>query len=111
MFTLEEIKEILDGDDATTLDGYNLIRTNLMSKLSPALLEVENLNEQIKNLTEENARLKQANVTLYSKVESQILNKPDENDRSGNPDAEDDLVTPPTPAEVLEENVKSYMDF
>ena len=40
MFTLDEIKEILDADDATTLDGYNLIRTNLMTKLSPAITEV-----------------------------------------------------------------------
>ncbi|MBO6300962.1 MAG: hypothetical protein J6N15_00800 [Ruminiclostridium sp.] len=111
MFTLDEIKEILDADDATTLDGYNLIRTNLMTKLSPAITEVESLNSQIKNLTEENDRLKQANATLYSKIEGQILGKPaDKNERSGDPDATEDDLDEKTPAEVLEENVSAYME-
>ena len=111
MFTLDEIKEILDADDATTLDGYNLIRTNLMTKLSPAITEVDGLNATIRNLTEENDRLKQANATLYSKIEGQILGKPaDKNDRSGDPDATEDDTDEKTPAEVLEENVSAYME-
>lgn len=111
MFTLDEIKEILDADDATTLDGYNLIRTNLMTKLSPVITEVDGLNATIRNLTEENDRLKQANATLYSKIEGQILGKPaDKNERSGDPDATEDDPDEKTPAEVLEENVNAYME-
>ncbi len=111
MFTLDEIKEILDADDATTLDGYNLIRTNLMTKLSPVITEVDALNATIRNLTEENDRLKQANATLYSKIEGQILGKPtDKNERSGDPDATDDDPDEKTPAEVLKENVSAYME-
>ncbi len=111
MFTLEEIKEILDADDATTIDGYNLIRTNLMTKISPAITEVDGLNTMIKNLTEENERLKQANATLYSKIEGQILGKPaTANERSGDPEAKEDDPEEKTPAEILTENVKSYMD-
>lgn len=109
MFTLDEIKEILDADDATTIDGYNLIRTNLMTKLSPVITEVDGLNNMIKNLTEENDRLKQANATLYSKIEGQILGKPaTENERSGDPAAEEDPEEK-TPAEVLTENITAYM--
>lgn len=111
MFTLDEIKEILDADDATTLDGYNLIRTNLMTKLSPVITEVDGLNATIRNLTEENNRLKQANATLYSKIEGQILGKPaDKNERSGDPDETEDDPDEKTPAEVLEENVSAYME-
>lgn len=108
MFTLDEIKAILDADDATTLDGYNLIRTNLMTKLSPAITEVEDLNAQLRTAREENERLKQANATLYTKIESQIMKKPDVNDRSGDPEAENDGDGEPTAEEKLVETVKEY---
>lgn len=108
MFTLDEIKAILDADDATTVDGYNLVRTNLMTKLSPALTEWEDLKSENARIREENDRLKQANATLYSKIETQIMGKPDANDRSGDPAAEDPENTEPTAEEKLDLSVKDY---
>ena len=105
MYTLEEIKAILDSDDAMTLDGYNLIRTNIMSTVSPALEEVAALNGRIKELEVENERLKNANITLYNKVEKQIM-KPAEIEK----EKEEDEEEIKTPEEVLKENIELYKD-
>lgn len=104
MFTLEEIKTILDADDATTLDGYNLVRTNIMSTVAPALDEVVALEGRIKELEIENDRLKQANMTLYNKVEKQIMKADDQKDED---EKEAEIITP---EEALDENIAAYKD-
>ena len=104
MFTLDEVKAILDADDALTLDGYNLVRTNIMSTVAPALDEVAALEGKIKELEIENDRLKQANMTLYNKVEKQIM-KADEQ----KVEVEEETETL-TPEQALDENIAAYKD-
>lgn len=104
MFTLDEVKTILDADDALTLDGYNLVRTNIMSTVAPALDEVAALEGKIKELEIENGRLKQANMTLYNKVEKQIM-KADEQ----KVEVEEETETL-TPEQALDENIAAYKD-
>ena len=104
MFTLDELKQIMDADDALTLDGYNLVRTNIMSAVAPALDEVTQMTGRIKELEIENDRLKQANMTLYNKVEKQIMrtdSTPEEPDEPDEPEK--------TPEEILKDNVNAYM--
>lgn len=102
MYTLDEVKTILDTDDAMTLEGYNLMRTNLLTVLAPALEEVAALEGHIKELEIENERLKAANITLYNKVEKQIM-KTDEEEQEEETEVK-------TAEEVLEENVRAYAD-
>lgn len=104
MFTLDEIKQIMDADDALTLDGYNLVRTNIMSAVAPALDEVNSMSGKIKELEIENDRLKQANMTLYNKVEKQIM-------RADLPIEEPTEPEEPekTPEEILKDNIAAYM--
>lgn len=104
MFTLEEVKAILDADDALTLDGYNLVRTNIMSTVAPALDEVAALEGHIKELEIENDRLKQANMTLYNKVEKQIMKADDQKDED---EKEAEIITP---EQALDENIAAYKD-
>ena len=104
MFTLEEVKAILDADDALTLDGYNLVRTNIMSTVAPALDEVAALEGKIKELEVENDRLKQANMTLYNKVEKQIMKTDDQK-----VEVEEETETL-TPEQALDENIAAYKD-
>lgn len=104
MFTLDEVKAILDADDALTLDGYNLVRTNIMSTVAPALDEVAALEGKIKELEIENDRLKQANMTLYNKVEKQIMKADDQK-----VEVEEETETL-TPEQALDENIAAYKD-
>lgn len=104
MFTLDEVKAILDADDALTLDGYNLVRTNIMSTVAPALEEVAALEGKIKELEVENDRLKQANMTLYNKVEKQIMKADDQK-----VEVEEETETL-TPEQALDENIAAYKD-
>ena len=104
MFTLDEVKAILDADDALTLDGYNLVRTNIMSTVAPALDEVAALEGKIKELEVENDRLKQANMTLYNKVEKQIMKADDQK-----VEVEEETETL-TPEQALDENIAAYKD-
>ena len=104
MFTLDEVKAIMDADDALTLDGYNLVRTNIMSTVAPALDEVAALEGKIKELEVENDRLKQANMTLYNKVEKQIMKADDQK-----VEVEEETETM-TPEQALDENIAAYKD-
>lgn len=104
MFTLDDLKTILDADDALTLDGYNLVRTNIMSTVAPALDEVAALEGKIKELEIENDRLKQANMTLYNKVEKQIMKADDQK-----VEQEEETETL-TPEQALDENIAAYKD-
>lgn len=104
MFTLDEVKAILDADDALTLDGYNLVRTNIMSTVAPALDEVAALEGKIKELEIENDRLKQANMTLYNKVEKQIMKA---DDQKVEQEEESETLTP---EQALDENIAAYKD-
>lgn len=104
MFTLDELKTILDADDALTLDGYNLVRTNIMSTVAPAIDEVAALEGKIKELEIENDRLKQANMTLYNKVEKQIMKTDDQK-----VEVEEETETL-TPEQALDENIAAYKD-
>ena len=107
MFTLDEIKTILDAEEYASIEGYNLIRTNLMSQASSAITEMDAANAAIKRLEEENAKLKQANMTLYSRIESNIMHKePDEEDKDeegGEPDYDEE--------KELEANIKAYAEI
>lgn len=104
MFTLDDLKMILDADDALTLDGYNLVRTNIMSTVAPALDEVAALEGKIKELEIENDRLKQANMTLYNKVEKQIMKADDHKVE------EEEETETLTPEQALDENIAAYKD-
>lgn len=107
MFTLDEIKSILDAEDYASIDGYNLIRTNLMSQASTAITEMDAANATIKRLEEENAKLKQANMTLYSRIESNIMhNEKDEEDNDEDGDGSDY-----DEEKELEENIKAYAEI
>lgn len=107
MFTLDEIKTILDAEDYASIEGYNLIRTNLMSQASTAINEMDAANAAIKRLEEENAKLKQANMTLYSRIESNIMRKEsdeeDKDEEGGEPDYDEE--------KELEANIKAYAEI
>lgn len=103
MFTLDEIKQILDNDQYGTQDGYNLIRTGIMEKLASVPQEFADRQSEIDRLKKENERLTAANVTLYNKVEQQILQpagKTQEEDPEEDPEFD--------PEEVLADNVALY---
>lgn len=108
MYTLDEIKEILDAEDATTLDGYNVVRTNIMTRAAEAINEIDTANRNITHLTEENDRLKAANMTLYTKIEKQIIESQDPGkDQEEHADDGEDR----TAEEVLEDNITAYKDI
>lgn len=108
MYTLDEMKQILDAEDATTLDGYNVVRTNIMTRAAEAINELETANGTISHLTEENERLKAANMTLYSKIEKQIMGTQDPGKDQEN---QSDDGEERTPEEVLEDNIIAYKDI
>lgn len=108
MYTLEDIKQILDAEDATTLDGYNVVRTNIMTRAAEAINELDTANGNIAHLTEENERLKAANMTLYSKIEKQIMDTQDPG-KEQEEKAEDGEER--TAEEVLEDNITVYKDI
>lgn len=101
MFTLEDIKTILDNDQYGTQDGYNLIRTGIMEKLAPVPQEFADKESEIMRLKKENERLTAANITLYNKVESQIMT-PQKPEDEPEPEPYDNTD------EVLSENIAMY---
>lgn len=108
MYTLDDIKQILDAEDATTIDGYNAVRTGIMTRAAEAINEIDTANANITHLTEENERLKAANMTLYSKIEKQIMN----NQNPGKEQEEDaNDGDERTAEEVLEDNIVAYKDI
>lgn len=107
MFTLDDIKGILDAEDYASLEGYNLIRTNLMSQASSAITEMDAANATIKRLEDENEKLKQANMTLYSRIESNIMHKEPDDDDGGDDGGEPDYDE----EKELEANIKAYADI
>lgn len=109
MYTLDDIKEILDAEDSNTIDGYNVVRTNIMLRAAEAINELDAANAQLATMTAENERLKAANMTLYSRIESQIMKKDDGTD-PGNDDGDDDGEEK-TMEEELEDNINAYKDI
>lgn len=110
MYTLDELKEILDAEDSNTLDGYNVIRTNIMTKAAEAITELETANATLENLKKENERLKAANMTLYSRVESQIMKKEEDGkkEEGGKGEEEDEERDD---EKELEANITAYKDI
>lgn len=101
MYTLEGITGILDISDEFTLDRYNAIRTSILEELAESLREFETVSATVKNLTDENNRLKAANAALYSKIERSFVGEPDTEEQTEQEVSFDD---------VLKDNVKLYME-
>ena len=108
MYTLDDIKQILDAEDATTIDGYNAVRTGIMTRAAEAIREIDTSNAEIVHLKEENERLKEANMTLYSRIEKQIMDtqNPGKDQEENADDGEERSAE-----EVLEDNITAYKDI
>lgn len=107
MYTLEDITKIFDVEDHTTEDGFNAIKTTLLSKLSESLGEHNSLLLDNKALKEENDRLKNANTMLYSQIEKQFVDKSKGTDttETESETLDDDVDEG---EKVLEEQIKLY---
>lgn len=73
MYTLEDITKVFDTGDVKTEDGFNAVKTTLLTTLSDALGEFNTIVEDNKKLKEENDRLKNANTMLYSQIEKRFV--------------------------------------
>lgn len=104
MYTIDDIKLILD-EDASTPDGYNLIRANLMTRLSSDRTEYDNLVAERDRIQSENERLKQANATLYSRIEKQITDEKKEEEKQKEEEKKEEEKKP---EEIIKETVDTY---
>lgn len=106
MYTLEDITKIFETGDVKTDDGFNAVKTTLLTTLSDALAEYNEVSKDNEELKKENERLKSANTMLYSQIEKRFVdgNKitkeviADENNEDDGEDVE----------KILKEQIETY---
>lgn len=102
MYTIEKIVEMLDRPHLTD-DEYNALKADLLSELRIGLDEYSAAITERDRLSDDNARLRENNMSLYNRVERQFSGTTPEEPEE---EKEDEV---PSPDEIVESNRKLFV--